>query len=87
MVVPVATTTHDLFRQVPVLPQARRWGCRSGELCGTYPRFVNGIVGAVVRGLAVRWGMAAAMVSGGHARQHHDQPAITRHHRVAAGFR
>lgn len=40
MVVPIiATTTHDLFRQVPVLPwRARsRWGCRIGSVSAGSP--------------------------------------------------
>lgn len=56
MVVPIiATTTHDLFRQVPVLPQEGRdragdvgWECVRRV---TLPWVSSGIVGAVVLGL------------------------------------
>ncbi len=40
MVVPIiATTTHDLFRQVPVLPRRARsrWGCRIGSVSAGSP--------------------------------------------------
>lgn len=71
MVVPIiATTTHDLFRQVPVLPREgaialgmSNWECVRRV---TLPWVSSGIVGAVVLGLGRALGetMAVAMVSG-----------------------
>lgn len=98
MVVPIiATTTHDLFRQVPVLPREgaialgmSNWECVRRV---TLPWVSSGIVGAVVLGLGPCAGgddggsHGVRRGAGGHARQHlRDHDHHRRHHRVAAGF-
>lgn len=98
MVVPIiATTTHDLFRQVPVLPREgaialgmSNWECVRRV---TLPWVSSGIVGAVVLGLGRAPGgddggsHGVRRGAGGHARQHlRDHDHHRRHHRVAAGF-